>query len=602
MLVRPAPVDADVRVAAAPRRRDRAGAGLPARRRRLLRGRAPLHRRRQVPGRPAGDRRRHVPVLPGHPRGEGLHPRPGPGAAGDARARRPGARLARRPRCTTRSTCACPARAAPATARPASTWPPTRPRCCTSPTGAGCARGRTTRSAGCRAGPTSPPARPGLVNARARARGSAAGWRSGGAGVDQRRDVPPFAAQHLPRSSGPRAAPARTAGTPVALWVDSFTDHFAPEVARAPRSGCWRPPATAVQVPRRRHLLRADLDHHRPARRRPRGSSARPSRALAPLRRRRRPDRRARALVHGGAAQRRRSSCSTARRPSGVAAGHPHARRAADRHARAGQPPSLAGRGGRRPAALPPRTRCWAGRPTRGCCAAPARRSPGSAAAAGWPATGASSAGTTTCRWRSPSSSCCPPSGTAGPDAVVLADGFSCRTQLDQLAGRRGVCTWPSCSPGDVPIGPAGPGAARRPRPGLPDERAHRRPLRAGRRCGGGDAARRRGHGMGPRARLRGQLRLVTHRRRPGGGRTQAGGRAGAGGCARRRGLRARRLPPAQQVLRSRLHRLADPAGAAGSDRVQRPHRPAVGRAGADHAGRRRAVVPLLCATGSPPA
>ncbi len=27
----------------------------------------------------------------------------------------------------------------------------------------------------------------------------------------------------------------------------------------------------------------------------------------------------------------------------------------------------------------------------------------------------------------------------AGPDAVVLADGFSCRTQLDQLAGRRAL-------------------------------------------------------------------------------------------------------------------------------------------------------------------
>jgi Fe-S oxidoreductase len=27
---------------------------------------------------------------------------------------------------------------------------------------------------------------------------------------------------------------------------------------------------------------------------------------------------------------------------------------------------------------------------------------------------------------------------SAGPDAVVLADGFSCRTQLDQLAGRQG--------------------------------------------------------------------------------------------------------------------------------------------------------------------
>ena len=26
----------------------------------------------------------------------------------------------------------------------------------------------------------------------------------------------------------------------------------------------------------------------------------------------------------------------------------------------------------------------------------------------------------------------------AGPEVVVLADGFSCRTQLDQLAGRRG--------------------------------------------------------------------------------------------------------------------------------------------------------------------
>jgi Fe-S oxidoreductase len=32
-----------------------------------------------------------------------------------------------------------------------------------------------------------------------------------------------------------------------------------------------------------------------------------------------------------------------------------------------------------------------------------------------------------------------PAVGAAGPDAVVLADGFSCRTQLDQLAGRRGV-------------------------------------------------------------------------------------------------------------------------------------------------------------------
>ena len=180
------------------RRRRAPGAGLPARRRRLRRGRAPLHRRGQVPGRPAGYRRRDVPVVPGHPRGEGLHPRPGPGAAGDARARRPGARTGARPRCTTRSTCACPARAAPATARPASTWPPTRPRCCTSPTGAGCGRARTTRWAGCRAGPASPPARPRLVNARARRPrlgGRLAKW---SAGIDQRRERAAVRAADLP--------------------------------------------------------------------------------------------------------------------------------------------------------------------------------------------------------------------------------------------------------------------------------------------------------------------------------------------------------------------------------------------------------------------
>jgi hypothetical protein len=31
------------------------------------------------------------------------------------------------------------------------------------------------------------------------------------------------------------------------------------------------------------------------------------------------------------------------------------------------------------------------------------------------------------------------PALDAAPDAVVLADGFSCRTQLDQLAGRQGL-------------------------------------------------------------------------------------------------------------------------------------------------------------------
>jgi Fe-S oxidoreductase len=50
------------------------------------------------------------------------------------------------------------------------------------------------------------------------------------AGMDQRRDVPPFAARTFRQQWAGRP---RTDGVPVALWVDSFTDHFAPEVAFA---------------------------------------------------------------------------------------------------------------------------------------------------------------------------------------------------------------------------------------------------------------------------------------------------------------------------------------------------------------------------------
>ena len=30
----------------------------------------------------------------------------------------------------------------------------------------------------------------------------------------------------------------------------------------------------------------------------------------------------------------------------------------------------------------------------------------------------------------------------AGPDALILADGFSCREQIGQLSGTEGRCTW----------------------------------------------------------------------------------------------------------------------------------------------------------------
>ena len=81
-----APVDADLRLAR-PAREPRPIAAARARRRLGRRRGAPVHRRRQVPRRQHRRRRRDVPVVPRHPRGEGLHPRPGPGAAGDGQRR-----------------------------------------------------------------------------------------------------------------------------------------------------------------------------------------------------------------------------------------------------------------------------------------------------------------------------------------------------------------------------------------------------------------------------------------------------------------------------------------------------------------------------------
>ncbi|MBM7808707.1 FAD/FMN-containing dehydrogenase/Fe-S oxidoreductase [Geodermatophilus bullaregiensis] len=72
---------------------------------------------------------------------------------------------------------------------------------------------------------------PRLVNAVTASRlgGRLARW---GAGVDQRRSLPAFAGETF-RAWWARRPAAADGGRPVALWVDSFTDHFAPEVARA---------------------------------------------------------------------------------------------------------------------------------------------------------------------------------------------------------------------------------------------------------------------------------------------------------------------------------------------------------------------------------
>jgi Fe-S oxidoreductase len=69
---------------------------------------------------------------------------------------------------------------------------------------------------------------PGVVNAATRSRlgGRLARW---AAGVDQRRPLPAFA----PRTFRQQWTESPGPGTPVVLWVDTFTDHFSPAVGLA---------------------------------------------------------------------------------------------------------------------------------------------------------------------------------------------------------------------------------------------------------------------------------------------------------------------------------------------------------------------------------
>ena len=119
-------------------------------------------------------------------------------------------------RCTRRSTSACPARAAPRTAPPASTWPPTRPRRCTSATADACVLAATTPSGSCRGGPASPPPVAPLVNATMRVP-VLQRLAKAAAGIDQRRSVPAFdtvGAAALGPTPCPAPAPRRGASGP----------------------------------------------------------------------------------------------------------------------------------------------------------------------------------------------------------------------------------------------------------------------------------------------------------------------------------------------------------------------------------------------------
>ena len=143
---------------------------------------------------------------------------------------------------------------------------------------------------------------PGLANAALRAPGLA-GLAKRLGGIDARRPLPRFAAQTFRAWFAARAGTTRArAGTPVLLWVDTFTDYFTPRGRPGRRAGA-RGGRVRGADRGRAGVLRADLDLHRPARRRPSAAAAQPAGAR-PGARRRHPGRRPRALLHRGAARR----------------------------------------------------------------------------------------------------------------------------------------------------------------------------------------------------------------------------------------------------------------------------------------------------------
>ena len=265
----------------------------------------------------SGSGRVHVPVVPGHQGREGLHPRPRAGAAGDGERRAGaaglglagGARGARPVPVVQGLRERLPRRrrhghvqvrgAVPDLPRPPAPGAPLLAR------------------AGCRAGPGSRAWRRRLANAALAVRAAAPQPLLRLGGMDPRRSVPRFAARAVPalarrRPPSPRRPTAAAPADRSLLWTDSFTDSFDPAVA-AGRGRRARAAGYDGESARRAGLLRAHLDHHRPARRRParlRGLLD----VLGAVRRRRRADRRAGAVVHRGAAL--RPARAAARRPA----------------------------------------------------------------------------------------------------------------------------------------------------------------------------------------------------------------------------------------------------------------------------------------------
>ena len=288
------------------------------------------------------------------------------------------------------------------------------------------------RWAGCRAGcarVASPPAP--LVNAAHVARPAACrdGQRLGG--IAAQRDHP--AVRAPVRDAGSRGTGAREPGRGAAL-AGHVHQSLRPRARRRRRRACSSASASRCELPDRGAVLRPDLGHHRPAR--PARPGARPHAGRPqPWLDDGRADRGARAELHRGVHRRRPPNCCRPRDADAHRRGlDAHARRGAGR-ARAGlDAAGLAGGAGDRRSSTATSTPTWATTPT--ARAAPRRASrprcstPG---AAGSPATSASSRGTTRSRWPARSGACCPAVRAADADTAVLADGFSCRTQIGQL-------------------------------------------------------------------------------------------------------------------------------------------------------------------------
>ena len=305
-----------------------------------------------------------------------------------------------------RSTCACPARVAPATARPASTWRPTSPRRCTSATGAGCghashyALGRLPA-----VGPDDPAAagQPDAADRAARPAGEGGRRASTRGGACRRSPSEPLRTSRwsLVETSGPagrrrRLGVGRLVHRPVRAPTAAgrrsrLLEGAGLRVGVIPEAACcaltW---ITTGQLDQARRIL---------GRRRRRPSTPTSPRAC-------RSSGWSRAAWPPCAPTPR--SCSTTPAPArwrAACARWPSCSTGLD----GWSPPRPDRCRGGRPAALPPGGGARLGGRPGPARRGPGRRSPGSAAAAGWPATSGSSRATTRCRWRSPSTPCSPP-------------------------------------------------------------------------------------------------------------------------------------------------------------------------------------------------